>query len=102
MVGMLTNCLGIVFSKVIDEMGFGTDGLSLYYMLRSFASALSVFLAVQICAMLCFLFMAQIPAALYVGTVLYGTVYSVSVTTPSSALSGCLWAENYRGKVSRM
>ena len=39
MLGMLTNCTGILFSAVIDEFGFRTGDLSLYYLIRSLTAA---------------------------------------------------------------
>ncbi|MFV0413477.1 MAG: MFS transporter [Oscillospiraceae bacterium] len=40
--GILMNCTGIVFSAIIADLGLRTGDLSVYYMVRSFASAATV------------------------------------------------------------
>ncbi len=40
--GVIVNCMGIVFSAIIDDMNFRAGDLSIYYTLRSVSSAFSM------------------------------------------------------------
>ena len=46
--GVLYNCCGIVFTAIIDDLGFGAGDLSVYYMIRSFATAIFVGLTTKL------------------------------------------------------
>lgn len=47
MIGIMANCIGILFAAIREDMGFRAGDLSLYYTLKSLASALSLTLTVK-------------------------------------------------------
>ena len=46
--GILTNCLGVIFSAVLSDLGFRAGDLSLYYTIRSLTSAVAVVFTVKL------------------------------------------------------
>ena len=46
--GILTNCLGVIFSAVLSDLSFRAGDLSLYYTIRSLTSAVAVVFTVKL------------------------------------------------------